>query len=86
VHEAERLRFSGLKGLYFGSGFAANVAPFSSLPQRDDLIVHDVLIHPSARDVISASKAKAAALPHNDVYADYLDNDAAHAENPKGLP
>jgi 7-keto-8-aminopelargonate synthetase-like enzyme len=44
------------------------------------------MIHASAHDGISASKAEAAAVPHNDVYADHLDGDAVHAENPKGLP
>ncbi|GAA3069334.1 8-amino-7-oxononanoate synthase [Rhizobium viscosum] len=68
--EAEAAAFFGVeKVLYFGSGFAANVALFSSLPQRDDLIVHDALIHASARDGVSVSKAEAAAVPHNDVEA-----------------
>jgi 8-amino-7-oxononanoate synthase len=66
--EAEAAAFFGVeKILYFGSGFAANVALFSSLPQRDDLIVHDALIHASAHDGISASKAEAVAVPHNEV-------------------
>ncbi|MBB4232599.1 aminotransferase class I/II-fold pyridoxal phosphate-dependent enzyme [Rhizobium mongolense] len=40
--EAEAAAFFRVeKALYFGSGFAANVALFSSLPQRADLIVHD---------------------------------------------
>jgi 8-amino-7-oxononanoate synthase len=68
--EAEAAAFFGVeKVLYFGSGFAANVALFSSLPQRDDLIVHDALIHASAHDGIAASKAEAVAVPHNDVPA-----------------
>ncbi|HEY4276511.1 MAG TPA: 8-amino-7-oxononanoate synthase [Rhizomicrobium sp.] len=73
VHEAlekEAAAFFGAERvLYFGSGFAANVALFSSLPRRDDLIVHDALIHASAHDGISASKAKAVAVAHNDVGA-----------------
>jgi 8-amino-7-oxononanoate synthase len=68
--EAEAAAFFGAeKVLYFGSGFAANVALFSSLPQRDDLIVHDTLIHASAHDGIAASKAEAVAVAHNDVGA-----------------
>lgn len=68
--EAEAAAFFGAeKVLYFGSGFAANVALFSSLPQRDDLIVHDALIHASAHDGMAASKAKTAAVQHNDVEA-----------------
>ncbi|NLS01596.1 8-amino-7-oxononanoate synthase [Rhizobium sp. P38BS-XIX] len=61
--------FATERVLYFGSGFAANVALFSCLPQRGDLIVYDTLIHASARDGISASKAETLAVPHNDVEA-----------------
>lgn len=68
--EAEAAAFFGAeKALYFGSGFAANVALFSTLPQRDDLIVHDALIHASVHDGIAASKAEAVAVPHNDAEA-----------------
>ncbi|TCR87964.1 8-amino-7-oxononanoate synthase [Rhizobium sp. BK376] len=68
--EAEAAAFFGVeKALYFSNGFAANVSLFSTLPQRDDLIVYDTLIHASARDGISASKAEALAVPHNDVGA-----------------
>ncbi|MBY5882394.1 aminotransferase class I/II-fold pyridoxal phosphate-dependent enzyme [Rhizobium leguminosarum bv. viciae] len=68
--EAEAAAFFRVERvLYFGSGFAANVALFSSLPQRDDLIVHDALIHASAHDGIAASKAEAVAAAHNEVDA-----------------
>jgi 8-amino-7-oxononanoate synthase len=68
--EAEATVFFGVERvLYFGSGFAANVALFSSLPQRDDLIVHDALIHASAHDGITAGKAEAVAAAHNEVDA-----------------
>lgn len=68
--EAEAAAFFGVeKALYFGSGFAANVALFSSLPQRGDLIVYDALIHASAHDGISMSKAEAVAVPHNEAEA-----------------
>ncbi|AGS25209.1 8-amino-7-oxononanoate synthase [Rhizobium etli] len=66
--ETEAAAFFGAeKVLYFGSGFTANVALFSSLPQRDDLIVHDALIHASTHDGITASKAEAVSVPHNQV-------------------
>lgn len=66
--EEEAAAFFGAeKVLYFGSGFAANVALFSTLPQRDDLIVHDALIHASVHDGLAASKAEAVAIRHNDV-------------------
>ncbi|MBB3455027.1 8-amino-7-oxononanoate synthase [Rhizobium sp. BK313] len=66
--ETEAAAFFGSeKALYFGSGFSANVALFSSLPQRGDLIVHDALIHASAHDGISASKAQSVSVSHNHV-------------------
>ncbi|WP_332303958.1 8-amino-7-oxononanoate synthase [Rhizobium sp. GR12] len=68
--EAEAAAFFGAeKTIYFGSGFAANVALFSVLPLRDDLVLHDALIHASVHDGIAAGKAKAVAVPHNQVEA-----------------
>ncbi|CCE96869.1 8-amino-7-oxononanoate synthase [Sinorhizobium fredii HH103] len=68
--EAEAAEFFGSdRALFFGSGYAANVALFSTLPQRDDIIVHDALIHASAHEGIAASKALAVAATHNDVGA-----------------
>ncbi|WP_026622863.1 8-amino-7-oxononanoate synthase (plasmid) [Ensifer sp. WSM1721] len=68
--EAEAAAFFEVERvLYFGSGFAANVALFSTLPQRDDLIVYDALIHASAHDGIAAGKAEAVAVPHNEIEA-----------------
>ncbi|MQW89049.1 8-amino-7-oxononanoate synthase [Sinorhizobium saheli] len=68
--EAEAAEFFGAgRALFFGSGYAANVALFSTLPQRDDIIVHDALIHASAHEGIAASKAPAVAVPHNDADA-----------------
>ncbi|MBP1885088.1 8-amino-7-oxononanoate synthase [Sinorhizobium mexicanum] len=66
--EAEAAAHFGMERcLYFGSGYAANAALFATLPQRDDLIVHDALVHASAHEGISASKAPAVSVPHNDV-------------------
>lgn len=68
--EAEAARFFRTeRTLFFGSGYGANAALFSTLPQRDDIIVHDALIHASAHEGIAASKAQALAVPHNDVNA-----------------
>lgn len=61
--------FGAERAIYFGSGFAANVALFSALPLRDDLVLYDVLIHASVHDGIAAGKAKAVAVPHNQVEA-----------------
>ena len=68
--EAEAATFFGAeRTLFFGSGYAANAALFSTLPQRDDIIVHDALIHASAHEGIAASRAGAVAVKHNDVDA-----------------
>jgi 8-amino-7-oxononanoate synthase len=47
----------------------ANVALFSTLPQRGDLIVHDALIHASVHDGMRVSKAERAEARHNDAQA-----------------
>lgn len=70
-HEAledEAAAFFGTERvLFFGSGFAANAALFSTLPQRGDLILHDALIHASVHEGISGSKAESISVPHNDI-------------------
>src|SRR5580704_10615443 len=48
--EAEAAAFFGSEtALYFPTGFAANQALLETLPRREDLIVHDALIHASVR-------------------------------------
>lgn len=44
-------------GLLFNSGFDANVGVLSCIPQPGDLIVHDELIHASAREGMRLSRA-----------------------------
>jgi 8-amino-7-oxononanoate synthase len=61
--------FRAESALFFPSGFMANVALFSTLPQRGDLIVHDALIHASVHDGMRASKAERAEAAHNDAQA-----------------
>ncbi|MDE3812132.1 8-amino-7-oxononanoate synthase [Sinorhizobium meliloti] len=72
-HEALETEAAELFGtdraLFFGSGYTANVALFSTLPQRADIIVHDELIHASAHEGIAVSKAAAVAVRHNDADA-----------------
>ncbi|CCB67646.1 MULTISPECIES: 8-amino-7-oxononanoate synthase [unclassified Hyphomicrobium] len=58
--------FGGETALYFGGGFIANTALFSTLPARGDLIVYDELIHASAHEGMRLSKAEAKAVRHND--------------------
>lgn len=52
--------------LLFNSGYDANVGFFSSVPQRNDIILFDELSHASIRDGIQLSKAKSYKFQHND--------------------
>jgi 8-amino-7-oxononanoate synthase len=61
--------FRAQSALFFGSGFMANVALYSTLPQRGDLIVHDALVHASVHDGMRAGKAERAEARHNDADA-----------------
>lgn len=54
-------------GLIFNSGYDANLGLFSSVPQRNDVILYDQLVHASIRDGIRLSHAKAFPFRHNDV-------------------
>ena len=68
--EEEAAAFFGAeRALYFSTGFAANAALFSTLPQRGDLIVHDALVHASAHEGMQASRAQAVPAAHNNVAA-----------------
>ena len=55
--------------LYFGNGYAANLAVLSTLPQRGDLIAYDALIHASAHEGMRAGKAEVVSVAHNDADA-----------------
>ncbi|MEQ1709889.1 MAG: 8-amino-7-oxononanoate synthase [Hyphomicrobium sp.] len=61
--------FRAESALFFGGGFQANYAIFSTLPARGDLVVHDGLIHASVLDGIRAGKADHVSAPHNDAAA-----------------
>src|SRR5450631_3864555 len=68
--EAEAAAFFGAESaLFFGGGFMANVAIFSTLPKRGDVVVHDALIHASVHDGMRAGKAERAEAAHNDAQA-----------------
>ena len=59
--ESEAAAFFGAgSALFFGGGFIANLALFSTLPQRGDLVVHDALIHASVHDGMRMGKAERA--------------------------
>ena len=52
--------------LIFNSGYDVNVGFFSSVPQRNDIILYDELCHASIRDGIQMSNAKSYKFQHND--------------------
>lgn len=52
--------------LIFNSGYDANVGFFSSVPQRNDIILYDELCHASIRDGIQMSNTKSYKFQHND--------------------
>ncbi|PCJ99141.1 MAG: 8-amino-7-oxononanoate synthase [Zetaproteobacteria bacterium] len=55
--------------LYFSSGFQANYALFTTLPDRRDVVLYDGLIHASVRDGLIATQAKSYKFAHNDMDA-----------------
>lgn len=60
-HQAE-------SALLFGSGYAANVGFFGSVPQRGDTVFYDEAIHASVRDGLRLGLAKAYSFRHNDLF------------------
>jgi len=52
-------------GLFFNSGYTANLGLFSTLPQRGEFVLYDEYIHASIRDGIRLSNAKAYSFKHN---------------------
>ncbi len=68
--EREAAAFFGAESaLYFGGGYVANFAIFSTLPQRGDLVVHDEWIHASVHDGIRRGRAEFVSARHNDADA-----------------
>ena len=61
--------FGAETALYFGGGYVANLAIFSTLPQTGDLIVHDELIHASVHEGLRRSRAEFVGVSHNNVDA-----------------
>ena len=53
--------------LLFSSGYNANLALFSTLPNRHDTIIVDEKIHRSVHDACKMSHAKKLKFKHNDV-------------------
>ncbi|RWD42132.1 8-amino-7-oxononanoate synthase [Mesorhizobium sp.] len=68
--EAKAARFFGAeRALYFGSGYVANFAVLTTLPQKGDLIVLDQLVHASAHEGARAGRAEVVQAAHNDADA-----------------
>lgn len=59
--------FNAKKTLLFNSGYTANLAVLSSLPQRGDTILYDELVHASLRDGARLSLASRFSFHHNDL-------------------
>lgn len=55
------------KALLFNSGYDANVGFFSCVPQRNDIIFYDELVHASIHDGIRMSNAKGIKFKHNNL-------------------
>lgn len=62
---AEKHRFQA--SLLFPSGYNANLALFSTLPTRHDMIIVDEQIHRSVHDACKMSNARKLKFRHNDV-------------------
>ena len=68
--ESEATAYFGAESaLYFGGGYVANFAIFSTLPQRGDLVVHDELIHASVHEGVRRGRAESIEVPHNNTDA-----------------
>jgi 8-amino-7-oxononanoate synthase len=68
--ETEAAAYFGAEtALYFGGGYVANFAIFSTLPQTGDLVVYDELIHASVHEGVRRGRAEVVSVPHNDIDA-----------------
>jgi 8-amino-7-oxononanoate synthase len=68
--ESRFARFKGTeRALYFSSGYLANLAVLTTIPESGDVIFSDESNHASLIDGIRLSKAKRIVFPHNDVEA-----------------
>ncbi len=68
--EAEAAAYFGAEtALYFGGGYVANFAIFSTLPQAGDIVVHDELVHASVHEGLRRGRAEFVRAAHNNVEA-----------------
>lgn len=59
--------FDAQDTLVFNSGYMANLALFSTLPQRGDTVIYDELSHACIKDGIRLSQATKYSFKHNDL-------------------
>ena len=59
--------FNGESALFFNSGYQANLAVASTLPQRGDTIIYDSAIHACIKEGARLSAAKYYSFQHNDL-------------------
>ena len=59
--------FKSESTLLFNSGYTANLAVLSSLPQRNDTIIYDELVHACMKDGARLSMSKRLSFKHNDL-------------------
>jgi 8-amino-7-oxononanoate synthase len=65
--EAEAARFFGAEAaVFFASGYIANFAVLTTLPQRGDLLVLDAFVHASIHEGARAGRAEFRLSAHND--------------------
>ncbi|WP_299348098.1 8-amino-7-oxononanoate synthase [uncultured Maritalea sp.] len=65
--EHEAAAFFGVeRTLFLGNGFVANMAIFSTLPLKDDLVLYDEYIHASAHEGMRLGRATTQEFAHND--------------------
>lgn len=71
--EQVEARFAHFKGtersLYFSSGYLANLAVLTALPEEGDLVLSDARNHASLIDGTRLSRARCVVFPHNDTAA-----------------
>ncbi|MEP2102757.1 MAG: 8-amino-7-oxononanoate synthase [Parasphingorhabdus sp.] len=60
-------QYGAESALFFSTGYAANLALLSTLPQTDDLVFYDELIHASSHDGMKLGRAKTQNFRHNDL-------------------
>ncbi|HYG38683.1 MAG TPA: 8-amino-7-oxononanoate synthase [Cytophagales bacterium] len=73
--------FKGETALVFNSGYTANLAIFSSIPQKGDTIIYDELIHACIKEGSRLSFANRFSFRHNDLQD--LESKLLKAKGPK---